>query len=157
MRKFFNAVLLSFVAIASLVATSVLTAERVQQRPIRLHYDGGGEISAHVKFFKYIAEARVPVEIDGDCVSACTLVLSLPAGQACIYPDARLGFHQATDFIGKPEPKVTQSLINRFYPPAVQRWIKDHGPLVSEPIYLIGTEAIELGILPSCLEKLRWP
>ena len=52
---------------------------------------------------------------------------------------------------GLPNPSITQELIERFYPPRVQQWIKDHGPLVEAPIYMLGDEAIALGVIEACV------
>ncbi len=116
---------------------------------IRLHFDGGGNVGDHLKFFRYIREANVPVQIDGDCVSACTLVLTLPASQVCIFPYGRLGFHLA-NLNGIDDPEITKQINDRFYPLKVLEWIKIHGPLQAAPIYLTGEEAIQLGVLPKC-------
>lgn len=140
-------------AIALMVSVAgwamILTAPATPSHPIRLHFDGGGSVGDHLKFFSYIETSGVPVQVDGDCVSACTLVLSLPPQQVCIYPYARFGFHLATTD-GVDNPEVTQAISDRYYPPRVQEWIKQRGPLKAAPIYMTGEEIIALRVLPAC-------
>jgi hypothetical protein len=92
------------------------------------------------------------VVIDGNCLSACTLVLGLvPRARICATPRARLGFHAAwmPDSDGRPvtSPMGTQALWN-IYPASVRRWISQHGGLSRKMIYLEG-RALG-GIVASC-------
>src|ERR1035437_7064537 len=114
--------------------------------------DSGGSVSDHVKFYNRIREAGIPVRIEGLCVSACTLVLELPRTQVCITSTASFGFHLASD--GEPNANLTDALIRRFYPPAVQAWIKDytrlHGKLSERVIYMTIDEVMALNVLSEC-------
>jgi hypothetical protein len=119
---------------------------------IVINDDGGGGVSDHVKFYNRIREAGIPVRIEGMCVSACTLVLDLPRNEVCITSTASFGFHLASD--GDPNPNLTEALIRRFYPPAVQQWIKDytriHGKLSERVIYMTFDEIMDLDVLSEC-------
>lgn len=121
------------------------------EKTIVIGYDGGGLIGDYIKFTSYILNADIKVRITGACISACTLLLSLPKYQVCIEPDAKLGFHMARDAeTGKVDPEATAQLIKMFYPLPVQKWIAEHGPLTIDPIYMEGSEAIKLGVLERC-------
>lgn|ERR1035437_1421783 len=114
--------------------------------------DSGGGISDHVKFYNRIREAGIPVRIEGMCVSACTLVLDLPRTEVCMTSTGSFGFHLASD--GDPNPNLTEALIQRFYPPAVQQWIKDYtrlyGKLSERVIYMTFDDVIMLDVLSVC-------
>lgn len=112
-------------------------------------YDPGGMISDYVRWFDRVRQAGVEVRIDGACISACTLVLSLPPADVCVTERGRFGFHLAS-VDGVADPETTKEIAAAFYPPAVLDWIEKHGPLVEAPIYLSGHDAIELGIVREC-------
>ena len=144
---------------AALVLIAVLIAAAVGMAPearsiwprteIVIGYDPGGNVGDYLRWYTRVAASGAVVHLNGACISACTLVLSLPPQDACIEPTAKLGFHLAS-VEGKDDPEATADLIATFYPAAVVKWIKDHGPLKSEPIYMTGKEAIELGVLRPC-------
>jgi hypothetical protein len=139
------------VAIAAGIA-AILTMPpypRPVQASVSIHLDPGGSVADYLRWYRRLADAGVIARIDGSCVSACTLVLAMPRPVTCITEDARLGFHLAS-VDGKDDPEVTDELVKEFYPPRVQQWIKDHGPLVSAPIYMLGSEAIALGVMREC-------
>ena len=89
---------------------------------------------------------------DGNCLSACTLVLGLiPRAQLCATALARFGFHAAwmPDSDGHPitSPIGTHALWD-IYPTTVQHWISRHGGLSHKMIYLQGRDLN--GIVASC-------
>jgi hypothetical protein len=97
------------------------------------------------------------VVIDGNCLSACTLVLGLvPHERVCATQRARFGFHAAwmPDREGRPvtSPLGTQALWN-IYPTTVRRWITRHGGLSRKMIFLQGRELD--GIVASCDRGVR--
>lgn len=116
---------------------------------VSIHLDPGGNVGEYLRWYRRLADAHIMAHIDGSCVSACTLVLAMPKDGACITQEARLGFHLAS-VNGLPDPVITQQLVDEYYPPAVQKWIKEHGPLQEAPIYMMGSEAISLGIMQEC-------
>jgi hypothetical protein len=59
--------------------------------------DPGGKIVDFVKKYSDMRDAGTQVVIDGECVSACTLIISmLQPENVCVTPDASLGFHSAS-------------------------------------------------------------
>jgi len=92
------------------------------------------------------------VVVDGNCLSACTMVLGMiPRSHICATPRARFGFHAAwiPDSDGRPVTSAlgTQALWN-VYPGTVRHWIKRHGGLSRHMIYLQGRELAH--IVPIC-------
>jgi len=83
------------------------------------------------------------VVIDGTCASACTLLLGvIPHNRICVTPRAVLAFHAAWDVSltgAQTSAPGTKYLWSR-YPDGVRRWIRHHGGLRSETIYLGGRE-----------------
>ena len=114
--------------------------------------DRGGQIGHYLKAFASVRSSGERVVIDGNCLSACTLVLGLvPRSRVCATSRARFGFHAAwmPDRDGRPvtSPMGTQALW-KIYPLYVRRWISRHGGLSRKMIYLQGSELT--GLLPSC-------
>ena len=61
---------------------------------MRISEDRGGQIGQYLQAFASLRTTGEPVVVDGDCLSACTLVLGLvPRNQICATPRARFGFH----------------------------------------------------------------
>jgi hypothetical protein len=92
------------------------------------------------------------VVIDGPCLSACTLVLSMvPNSRICVTRRAILGFHAARsiDRRGRmyAEPEASE-LVLEAYPAPVRSWILRRGGLTSRLLLLRGRELT--AIYPSC-------
>lgn len=90
--------------------------------------------------------------IDGPCLSACTLVLSMvPNNRICVTRRAVLGFHAArsVDARGRmyAEPEASEYVLEA-YPAAVRGWISRRGGLTSRLLLLRGRELA--AIYPSC-------
>ena len=85
--------------------------------------DMGGVVGDYLAKYHRIAAAGERVVIRHDCVSACTLVLTLPHWEVCAMPGARLGFHAASDTIGGPADIPGSIWLFKHYPPAVRDWI----------------------------------
>jgi hypothetical protein len=114
--------------------------------------DRGGQIGRYLQTFAQVRSSGERVIIDGNCLSACTLVLGLvPRARVCATPRARFGFHAAwmPDSDGRPvtSPMGTQALWN-IYPSYVRSWISRHGGLSRKMIYLQGRDLD--GIVASC-------
>jgi hypothetical protein len=106
--------------------------------------DHGGMIGTYIERFTQVKLSGEVVIINGDCLSACTLVLGfVPHSKICVTPQARLGFHAAwmPDEDGLPVTHVrgTQELWRR-YPPAIQHWLRNHGMLTRKMVFLSGRE-----------------
>jgi hypothetical protein len=114
--------------------------------------DRGGQIGHYLQTFAVLRSSGERVVVDGDCLSACTLVLGLiPQDRICATPRARFGFHAAwmPDIDGRPvtSPMGTQALWN-IYPGNVRSWINRHGGLSRQMIFMQG-RALN-GIVASC-------
>jgi hypothetical protein len=114
--------------------------------------DRGGQIGAYLQTFTTVRDTGERVVIDGNCLSACTILLGVvPRDRICATPRARLGFHAAwmPDESGRPvtSPLGTQALWN-IYPPHVRRLINRHGGLSRKMIYVQGRELAQ--IVPTC-------
>jgi len=119
---------------------------------MRIVEDHGGQIGKYLQAFAIVRSTGERVVVDGDCLSACTLVLGLiPHDHICATPRARFGFHAAwmPDIDGRPVTSAggTQALWN-FYPVSVRHWINQHGGLSRQMIYMEGRSLN--GIVATC-------
>jgi hypothetical protein len=106
--------------------------------------DRGGQIGQYLQAFAALRSSGEDVVVDGNCFSACTLLLGLiPRERVCATPRARFGFHAAwmPDENGQPvtSPMGTQALWN-VYPSKVRSWIGRNGGLSRRMIFLQGRE-----------------
>src|SRR6187455_3436294 len=63
---------------------------------VRILSSPGGPVMPYIKVFEAVRDSGERVVIDGPCMSACTLVLSIvPGERICITRRAVLGFHAA--------------------------------------------------------------
>jgi hypothetical protein len=119
---------------------------------MRIAEDRGGQIGHYLQNFAILRSSGERVVIDGNCLSACTLVLGvIPHSRICATERARFGFHAAwmPDRDGRPVTSTmgTRALWN-IYPAAVRHWINRHGGLSRKMIYLQGRDLN--GIVQSC-------
>jgi hypothetical protein len=133
---------------AALLASAVVPASAT----MRIAEDRGGQIGHYLQAFAVLRSTGENVVIDGNCLSACTLVLGLiPNNKICATENARFGFHAAwmPDRDGRP---VTSSMGTRalwnIYPTTVRHWINRHGGLSRKMIYLQGRDLA--GVVPMC-------
>ena len=145
MRK---AVMKSILLAAVLCALALPPA----QAEVRILASPGGEVGPFLDLFARVRSSGERVVIDGPCLSACTLVLSMvPADHICVTRKAILGFHGArsVDRQGRmyAEPEASE-LVLQAYPSAVRDWIRRRGGLTSRLLLLRGRELA--AIYPSC-------
>ena len=119
---------------------------------VRILASPGGQVGPFLDLFEGVRESGERVVIDGPCLSACTLVLSMvPNNRICVTPRAILGFHAArsVDPRGRmyAEPEASE-LVLEAYPAPVRGWIRRHGGLTSRLLLLRGRELS--AIYPSC-------
>jgi len=138
----------SLVAGALLVVSGVSSASAT----MLISEDRGGQIGQYMQAFAALRSSGENVVVDGNCFSACTLLLGLiPRERVCATPRARFGFHAAwmPDENGRPvtSPMGTQALWN-IYPNKVRSWIGRNGGLSRKMIFLQGSELSH--IIPSC-------
>ena len=138
---------------AAMLALSVTSASAT----MLIAGDRGGQIGRYLQTFAQVRSSGERVVIDGNCLSACTLVLGLvPRSRVCATSRARFGFHAAwmPDSDGHPvtSPMGTQALWN-IYPSNVRHWISRNGGLSRKMIYLQGRDLD--GIVASCDQPTR--
>jgi len=109
----------------------------------RILDDSGGRIGAYLSRYEALRKSGQHVAIDGTCASACTLLLGvIPHDRICVTPRAVLAFHAAWDpsLTGAQTNAAGTKYLWSHYPGDVRRWIKRHGGLRSQTIYLGGRE-----------------
>ena len=119
---------------------------------VRILGSRGGQVGPFLDLFEKVRDSGERVVIDGPCLSACTLVLSMvPSERICMTRRAVLGFHAARsmDRRGRmyAEPEAS-ALVLQTYPSGVRRWIVQRGGLTSHLLLLRGRELAAL--YPTC-------
>jgi hypothetical protein len=138
-------------ATTALLAT-VLCAPPPAQAEVRILASPGGQVGPFLDLFERVRASGERVVIDGPCLSACTLVLSVvPDDRICVTRRAILGFHAARsiDRRGRmySEPEASAAVLQA-YPAPVRGWIRHRGGLTSRLLLLRGRELA--AIYPSC-------
>jgi len=119
-------------------ATMLASAE------VRILASPGGQVGPFIDLFEKVRNSGERVVIDGPCLSACTLVLSMvPQERICVTRRAVFGFHAARsmDRRGRlyAEPEASK-LVLQAYPGPVRDWISRRGGLTSRLLLLRGRE-----------------
>jgi hypothetical protein len=114
------------------------------QAEVRILGSPGGQVGPFLDLFEEVRSSGERVVIDGPCLSACTLVLSMvPNDRICVTRRAVLGFHAARsiDRRGRmyAEPEASQAVLET-YPAPVRSWIRRRGGLTSRLLLLRGRE-----------------
>jgi hypothetical protein len=135
--------------VTALLCALAVTPTRAE---IRILASPGGQVGPFIDLFDKVRASGERVVIDGPCISACTLVLSvIPNDRICVTRRAVLGFHAARsmDRRGRlyAEPEASE-LVLEAYPAAVRGWIRRRGGLSSRLLLLRGRELA--AIYPSC-------
>jgi hypothetical protein len=112
----------------------------------------GGQVGPFLDLFAKVRASGERVVIDGPCLSACTLVLSMvPGERICVTRRAVLGFHAARSMGRRgrlyAEPEASE-LVLQTYPAGVRDWIIHRGGLTSRLLLLHGRELAAL--YPTC-------
>ncbi|MFB9263733.1 hypothetical protein ACFFWD_11195 [Bradyrhizobium erythrophlei] len=119
---------------------------------VRIIASPGGQVGPFIELFDKVRQSGERVVIDGPCLSACTLVLSMvPNDRICVTRRAVLGFHAARSIDGRgrlyAEPEASQEVLAA-YPAPVRGWIISRGGLTSRLLLLRGRELA--AIYPRC-------
>jgi hypothetical protein len=136
-----------------LVATALCVLAGAPARAeVRILASPGGQVGPFLDLFEGVRNSGERVVIDGPCLSACTLVLSMvPNDRICVTRRAVLGFHAARsiDRRGRTyaEPEASEAVLEA-YPGPVRSWIRRRGGLTSRLLLLRGRELT--AIYPSC-------
>jgi len=122
------------------------------QAEVRILRSPGGQVGPFLDLFEQVRDSGERVVIDGPCLSACTLVLSMvPSNRICVTRRAVLGFHAARsiDRRGRTyaEPEASE-IVLQTYPAGVRNWIRSRGGLSSRLLLLRGRELAAL--YPTC-------
>ena len=133
-------------AIVLAAALSVLVSPA--QAEVRILSSPGGQVGPFLDLFEEVRASGERVVIDGPCLSACTLVLSMiPSERICVTRRAIFGFHAARsiDRRGRTyaEPEASQ-LVLEAYPAPVRVWIQRRGGLTSRLLLLRGRELMTM-------------
>src|SRR5471032_2301966 len=91
----------SFALCVAMLASGITSASAT----MRIAEDRGGQIGHYLQAFAMLRSSGEKVVVDGNCLSACTLVLGLiPRERMCATSRARFGFHAAwmPDVDGQP-------------------------------------------------------
>jgi hypothetical protein len=136
-----------------LIAVWLLAAGTPASADVLIRASPGGDVARYLALFSVVRQSGERVIIDGPCLSACTLVLSIiPNNRICVTHRAILGFHAAReldDKTGRLSPAADATrVIQGTYPPAVQAWIARHGGLSRRLLLLRGHEL--RAMFPSC-------
>jgi hypothetical protein len=119
---------------------------------VRILGSPGGQVGPFLDLFERVRASGETVVIDGPCLSACTLVLSVvPNDRICVTRRAVLGFHAARsmDRRGRlyAEPEASEAVLDA-YPGPVRDWIRRRGGLTSRLLLLRGRDLA--AIYPRC-------
>ena len=114
------------------------------QAEVRILASPGGQVGPFLDLFERVRASGERVVIDGPCLSACTLVLSMvPNNRICVTRRAVLGFHAARSIDARghlyAEPEASE-LVLEAYPSPVRGWILRRGGLTSRLLLLRGRE-----------------
>jgi hypothetical protein len=124
---------------------------------MRISEDRGGQIGRYLQTFATVRASGERVVVDGNCLSACTLILGVvPRSRICATSRARFGFHAAwmPDEDGRPvTSRMGTQALWEVYPRSVRRWINAHGGLTRHMIFMQGNALA--GIVPSCTPSSR--
>jgi hypothetical protein len=137
MRTAFTGIICLAAILSALVAPPAQAEVRILASP-------GGQVGPFLELFEQVRASGERVVIDGPCLSACTLVLSMvPNDRICVTRRAVLGFHAARsiDRRGRlyAEPEASR-LVLEAYPSPVRGWIRSRGGLTSRLLLLRGRE-----------------
>jgi hypothetical protein len=142
-----------FVRTILIAAIGLLSAGTQVSADMWIRADPGGEVGSALATFLQARQTGERVIIDGPCLSACTLVLSVvPRDRICVTHRAVLGFHAARELDNRtgrlsPATEATRLIVST-YPASIQHWIARHGGLSRRLILLRGRELTAL--YPAC-------
>jgi hypothetical protein len=109
-------------------------------QPVVVYKDFGGLVSDYEARTEDYRRENREVRLH-ECRSACTLALSLP--NVCVYPDAKLKFHQAYNELTREADLGVSTRLFDSYPAAVRGRL---GYLTRQYKVLSGVELIALGV-----------
>ena len=144
-RRSLTAIALSALS-ASAVILPVATAQA--REPLIVSRDLGGSVMQRYRELNQLRLSNTRVELRGQCVSACTMYLGL--SQACVTPNARLGFHgpfrrgQNKTLAGSS----SSQLMAAHYPTPLRKWFLAEGQYITRDrvAWFSGASLISMGV-----------
>jgi hypothetical protein len=135
-----------------LVAALLFALALPAHAEVRILASPGGEVGPFLDLFEGVRDSGERVVIDGPCLSACTLVLSIvPSDRICVTRRAVLGFHAARSVDRRghiyAEPEASEVVLEA-YPPQIRHWIEHRGGLSTHLLLLRGRQLA--AIYPAC-------
>jgi hypothetical protein len=130
-----------------LSASLAMAGVHASNATVRISEDRGGQIGRYLDRFNAIRASGESVIIDGECLSACTMVLGIvPQDRLCVTSRASFGFHNAYNL--KAGARVTNTeateLLFSTYSAPVKDWVTAHGGLKSRMVILRGRELLSM-------------
>ena len=143
-----RSILATIILLAALLCAGLMPA----RAEVRILGSPGGQVGPFLDLFERVRASGERVVIDGPCLSACTLVLSVvPNERICVTRRAVLGFHGARSIDSRgrlyAEPEASEAVLEA-YPAAVRDWIRRRGGLSSRLLLLRGRDLA--AIYPRC-------
>src|SRR6185437_6538980 len=106
--------------------------------------NGGGVQENFLKAAEALLEARDgSAEIDGDCISGCTVFAAAARERVCITARARMGFHkgyvsvQVTDNGFLTGEEVITTYEDPVYPADLLSWLREHNGLPYHRLFIM--------------------
>jgi hypothetical protein len=146
----------SALLIAGIVAAVISTS--CAEATMWITGDRGGTILDYAERFRQARASGEQVIIDGNCLSACTMVIGmLPRDRVCATSKAVLGFHAAfrptSDGRKVASTDATQFMM-KTYPPELRKWISQRGGLTTQMLILKGRELASF--VPTCATSVSF-
>lgn len=139
------------VAMATVLALAMVpqvsAARSSEATPIIVAYDMGGSLQARQDRLRKMRRNGQPVEIRGQCYSACTMYLGLR--NVCVAPDALLGFHGPRGLTGRLATDVFDhwsQVMARDLRPPLHDWFMTRARYVTSGVVKVsGASLINMG------------
>lgn len=138
----------SLIAALCLLGTGLVAPESAEaQQTIVVRNDIGGLIQRRANKVSQIRATGQRVEILGTCLSSCTMYLG--AGNVCISPNARFGFHGPSSYGRRLVPQDFErwsNVVASHFKPELQRWFMTKARYRINGFYRIsGRQLIRMG------------
>lgn len=138
----------SLIAACCLLGAGLVAPDGAEaQQTIVVRNDIGGLIQSRATKVQRIRATGQRVEIRGTCLSACTMYLG--AGNVCISPQARFGFHGPSSFGRRLYPtdfEKWSNVVASHFKPELQSWFMRKARYRINGFYRIsGSQLIEMG------------
>ena len=140
---------LRFAIACAIATTTTFSTAEAQSGAFIVGNDRGGIIGNRVNEIRRLKNSGQRVEIRGNiCLSSCTMYLG--AGDVCVNPDTRFGFH-GPSFYGQPlEPQYFEywsEVLASHYPQTIRTWFMDTARYSLRSYHTVrGAELIRHGV-----------